>query len=68
MLESHTAKRLAAACATPPALHCPDNNCPSDRVINPGPVVEMKTRRTCFLDYPCDLKPGSGSSGTRRAA
>src|SRR5471030_2586679 len=51
--------RLAgAACATPPALHCPDNNCPSDRVINPGPVVEMKTRRTYFLDYPCDLKPG----------
>src|SRR6185503_14144057 len=25
---------------------------------NPGPVVEMKTRRTYFLDYPCDLKPG----------
>jgi hypothetical protein len=51
--------RLAgAACATPPALHCPDNNCPSDRVINPGPVVEMKTRRTYFLDYPCDLKQG----------
>ena len=27
-------------------------------MINPGPVVEMKTRRTYFLDYPCDLKPG----------
>jgi pimeloyl-ACP methyl ester carboxylesterase len=27
-------------------------------VINQGPVVEMKTRRTYFLDYPCDLKPG----------
>ena len=24
----------------------------------PGSVVEMKTRRTYFLDYPCDLKPG----------
>ncbi len=47
-----------AACATPPALHCPDKDCPSDRVINPGPVVEMKTRRTYFLDYPCDLKAG----------
>jgi hypothetical protein len=47
-----------AACATPPVLHCPDKDCPSDRVINPGPVVEMKTRRTYFLDYPCDLKPG----------
>src|SRR5262245_7316187 len=47
-----------AACATPPALHCPDKDCPSDRVINQGPVVEMKTRRTYFLDYPCDLKKG----------
>jgi hypothetical protein len=45
-----------AACATPPFLHCPDKDCTGDRVINPGPVVEMKTRRTYFLDYPCDLK------------
>src|SRR5947208_7698929 len=45
-------------CAAPPTLHCPDKECPSDRVINQGPVVEMKTRRTYFLDYPCDLKPG----------
>jgi pimeloyl-ACP methyl ester carboxylesterase len=27
-------------------------------VINPGLTVEMKTRRTYFLDYPCDLVPG----------
>ena len=47
-----------AACATPPPLHCPDADCPSDRVINQGAVVEMKTRRTYFLDYPCDLKSG----------
>ena len=47
-----------APCVTPPALHCPDNDCASDRVINQGPVTEMKTRRTYFLDYPCDLKPG----------
>ncbi|MFY9574584.1 MAG: alpha/beta hydrolase, partial [Blastocatellia bacterium] len=46
------------SCANPPVLHCPDKDCPPDRVINPGPVVEMKTRRTYFLDYPCDLKPG----------
>jgi hypothetical protein len=46
-----------APCATPPTLHCPDADCTSDRVINQGPVVEMKTRRTFFLDYPCDLKP-----------
>src|SRR5437763_595401 len=47
-----------APCATPPVLHCPDKDCIADRVINQGPVVEMKTRRTYFLDYPCDLKPG----------
>jgi hypothetical protein len=28
-------------------------------ITNPGPVVEMKTRRTFFLDYPCDLKRAS---------
>jgi hypothetical protein len=47
-----------APCIEPPFLHCPEKDCPTDRVINPGPVVEMKTRRTYFLDYPCDLKPG----------
>ena len=47
-----------APCVAPPTLRCPDADCPSDRVINQGPVVEMKTRRTYFLDYPCDLKPG----------
>src|SRR5262245_20701364 len=51
--------RFAGAdCRTPPVLMCPDKDCPSDRVINPGPVVEMTTRRTYFLDYPCDLKKG----------
>ncbi len=47
-----------APCVTPPRLHCPDKDCPSDRVINEGNVVEMKTRRTYFLDYPCDMKRG----------
>jgi hypothetical protein len=47
-----------AACATPPPLHCPDSECSGAMVINQGPVVEMKTRRTYFLDYPCDLKTG----------
>jgi hypothetical protein len=47
-----------APCATPPVLHCPEADCAGDRVINQGAVVEMKTRRTYFLDYPCDLKPG----------
>ncbi len=39
-------------------LHCPDSECSSAMVINQGNVVEMKTRRTYFLDYPCDLKKG----------
>ena len=47
-----------APCVTPPPLHCPDKDCAGDRVINQGNVVEMKTRRPYFLDYPCDLKPG----------
>jgi len=47
-----------AACPLPPVLHCPDNDCPGAVVINQGQVVEMKTRRTYFLDYPCELKQG----------
>jgi len=45
-------------CDATPFLHCPDKDCPPEKVISPGTVVEMKTRRTYFLDYPCDLKPG----------
>jgi hypothetical protein len=45
-------------CDATPYLHCPDKECAGDRVINEGNVVEMKTRRTYFLDYPCDLKKG----------
>ena len=45
-------------CAPAAYLHCPDSECSSAMVINQGNVVEMKTRRTYFLDYPCDLKPG----------
>jgi hypothetical protein len=41
-----------------PFLHCPDRECSSATVVNQGNVVEMKTRRTYFLDYPCDLKKG----------
>lgn len=47
-----------APCYEPGFLHCPDENCSAATVINPGPVVEMETRRTYFLDYPCDLEPG----------
>jgi hypothetical protein len=45
-------------CTTAPYLHCPDSECSGATVINEGNVVEMKTRRTYFLDYPCDLKKG----------
>lgn len=49
---------FGAACPLPPALHCPDSECSAATIINQGGVVEMKTRRTFFLDYPCDLKQG----------
>jgi hypothetical protein len=49
---------FGATCPTPPALHCPDSECAGTMVINQGSIVEMKTRRPYFLDYPCDLKPG----------
>ena len=39
-------------------LHCPDRECSGATVVNQGNVVEMKTRRTYFLDFPCDLKKG----------
>jgi hypothetical protein len=45
-------------CTATPYLHCPDSECSGATVVNQGNVVEMKTRRTYFLDYPCDLKPG----------
>jgi hypothetical protein len=45
-----------STCVRPATLHCPDKDCLGDRVMNPGQVVEMKSRRTYFLDYPCDLK------------
>src|SRR5262245_16542520 len=51
--------RFANTTCTPtPYLHCPDSECTGATVVNQGNVVEMKTRRTYFLDYPCDLKPG----------
>jgi poly(3-hydroxybutyrate) depolymerase len=51
--------RIAGApCDTPPALRCLDGQCPGVVVTNGGSVVEPKTGRTYFLDYPCDLKPG----------
>jgi hypothetical protein len=56
--QSQFVEIAGAQCVTPPPLHCPDSECSSTTVINQGPVVELKTRRTYFLDYPCDLKKG----------
>ena len=47
-----------APCDTPPPLRCSDGQCPGAVVTNGGSVVEPKTGRTYFLDYPCDLKAG----------
>ena len=48
-----------AACPNPLELRCPEGqDCGIERITHPGGVVEMKTRRNYFLDYPCDLKPG----------
>ena len=47
-----------APCVRPPPQHCPDKDCSGEMVTNQGSVIEPKSGRTYFLDYPCDLKPG----------
>jgi hypothetical protein len=47
-----------APCVRPPVQHCPDAGCAADVVTSGGAVVEPKTNRTYFLDYPCGLKRG----------
>ena len=49
---------LGVDCAAPPAWHCPDTDCLPATVTQPGNTVEMKTRRTFFLDCPADYRPG----------
>ena len=49
---------LNVDCAAPPAYHCPDADCQAAVVTQPGDTVELKTRRTFFLDCPSDYKPG----------
>jgi poly(3-hydroxybutyrate) depolymerase len=49
---------LGVNCAAPPAFHCPDTECSGATVTQPGNTVELKTRRTFFLDCPADYKPG----------
>ena len=49
---------LGVNCAAPPVYHCPDTDCPASMQTQPGDTVELKTRRTYFLDCPSDYKPG----------
>jgi pimeloyl-ACP methyl ester carboxylesterase len=54
--QAHTL--LGVDCAAPPAWHCTDVDCQSGVITQPGETVELKTRRTFFLDCPADYKPG----------
>jgi hypothetical protein len=45
-------------CVTPPPEHCAAGNCDSKTLSSTGSVVDAKTGRKYFLDYPCDLKKG----------
>src|ERR1700734_2532211 len=54
--QAHTL--LGVNCAAPPAYHCPDIDCPGPMVTQPGDSVELKSRRTFFLDCPADYKLG----------
>lgn len=49
---------LGVDCNAPPAYHCPDEACLGAVTTQPGNTVEMKTRRTYFLDCPAGYKPG----------
>jgi hypothetical protein len=49
---------MGVNCAAPPVWHCPDSDCSGATVTQPGDTVELKTRRTFFLDCPADYKPG----------
>src|SRR5262245_17587816 len=56
LAQEHTL--LGTNCAAPPIWHCPDRDCASAVVTQPGNTVETKTRRTFFLDCPADYKAG----------
>ena len=54
--DAHTL--LGTNCDAPPVYHCPDTECLSSVVTQPGNNVELKTRRTYFLDCPAGYKSG----------
>src|SRR5690349_23649395 len=45
-------------CVNPPPERCPDRGCGTNTLTSTGSVVDVKTGRKYFLDYPCDLKKG----------
>lgn len=47
-----------AQCVRPAPMRCPEANCPAATVTDQGSVLEPRTNRTYFLDYPCDLEKG----------
>ncbi|HLK26542.1 MAG TPA: alpha/beta hydrolase [Caulobacteraceae bacterium] len=49
---------MGVNCAAPPAWHCPDSDCQVGVITQPGDTVELRTRRTFFLDCPSDYRPG----------
>ena len=49
---------MGVDCAAPPVWHCPDSDCQPGVQTQPGDTVELRTRRTFFLDCPSDYKPG----------
>jgi pimeloyl-ACP methyl ester carboxylesterase len=49
---------MGVNCDAPPAMHCPDTMCDGMLTTQPGNTVEMKTRRTYFLDCPKGYKAG----------
>lgn len=46
-------------CRAEPRYECPDAvECPAEIRTWLGPAADLKTQRSFFLDYPCDLKKG----------
>src|SRR6185295_4691016 len=49
---------LGTDCNAPPVYHCPPTACETAVITQSGNNVELKTRRTYFLDCPKDYKKG----------
>jgi pimeloyl-ACP methyl ester carboxylesterase len=49
---------LGTDCNAPPSYHCPPTACDTAVITQPGNNVELKTRRTFFLDCPTGYKKG----------